>query len=91
MMKLDEFKTIPPGAVFRVVTTKYHNVVAGNPELTFVCKKGDAAEQHDWTIYCHFADKGVAFISQNGDKVTSREQVLSIFPCDKEVLSLYRD
>ena len=84
----EEFKEIPEGSIFRVVTTKWHTVERGNPELTFVCKKGDGYA--DWAIYYGFADKGVSYICSNGLKLTQENSILSIFPCSDEVLKLYR-
>lgn len=91
MMSFKEFKTIPEGEIFRVVTTKYHTIERVNgkfPVLTFVCKKGMGYD--DWAIYCHFPDKGVAWIAQHGDKVITNVNILSLFPCDTETLDHYR-
>lgn len=90
-MNLQEFKEIPPGEVFRVVTTKYHTVERLNgvwPELTFICKKGHGYD--DWAIYCHFPERGVDWIREHGDKVTGERNIRSIFPCSDEVFKLYR-
>ena len=90
-MSFKEFQTISEGEIFRVVTTKYHTVerIEGKfPALTFVCKKGVGND--DWAIYCHYPDMGVAWIAQNGDKVKSNVNILSIFPCDPETMDHYR-
>ena len=89
MMSLEEFEAIPLGAIFRIVTTKYHNVENGNPELTFVCVKGDS-QAGDWAIYYGFADQGVMRISTGGTKLISGGNILSILPCVKAVLERYR-
>jgi hypothetical protein len=90
-MTLEEFKEIPAGEVFRVVTTKYHTVerIDGEwPTLMFVCKKGHGYD--DWTIYFHYPEKGVEWICRSGDKVSSERNIRSIFPCSDDVYSLYR-
>lgn len=91
-MTFEEFKAIPKGEIFRVVITKYHTVerINGNwPELMFVCKKGHGWD--DWTIYCHYPEKGVEWIAHvGGDKVTSERNIRSIFPCTDEVFERYR-
>jgi hypothetical protein len=91
MTSIEQFKEIPRGEVFRTVTTRHHTMTMVNgeyPELTFVCKKGNG--HSDWAIYYHYSDKGVEFIKRSGDKVMSKANILSIFPCDEEVLELYR-
>jgi hypothetical protein len=81
---------IPKGEVFRVVTTRIQRMHDPmKAELTFVCKKGHG--NNDWAIYCHYSYKGVAFIEEQGDKVTSPDIIQSICPCDEDVLSLYRN
>lgn len=90
-MSLDTFRTIPAGEIFRTVTTKYHTIerVKGEyPELTFVCKKGHGYD--DWAIYCHFPDKEIEWIAENGNKVMTERNIRAIFPCDDEVYKLYR-
>ena len=90
-MTLEEFKEIPAGEIFRVVTTKYHTVERVNgewPTLMFVCKKGEGYD--DWAIYCHYPERGVAWIAENGDKIRSSSNIRSIFPCSDEVFALYR-
>lgn len=90
-MTIEEFREIPAGEIFRVVTTKYHTVVRVKgewPTLTFVCKKGHGYD--DWAIYCHFPERGVDWIATNGDKVTMESNIRAIFPCDDEVYKLYR-
>lgn len=86
-MNKAEFDQVPYGSVIRTVTTKYHNVENGNPELTFVVKKGDA---DDWAIYYGYSMNSPGHILALGSKVTSKQSIFSIFPCQKDVLDLYR-
>lgn len=90
-MTFAEFEKIPEGHIFRVVTTKFHHINHSDgvwPELTFVCKKGMGYD--DWAIYCEHSDKTAEWIAENGDKVKSEKEILSIFPCDNNILSKYR-
>lgn len=91
MMTFEEFQNIPKGEIFRIVTTKYHTVERVNgiyPELTFICKKGFGHD--DWAIYCHYPERGIEWISENGDKVVGETNIRSIFPCDDEIYRRYR-
>ncbi len=83
------FDRIQPGEVFRIVTTNLQNFYEpGKMYLKFVCKKGDSGL--DWAVYCGKPDKSDLYIATSGDKVHGRETLLSICPCDDEVLKLYR-
>lgn len=83
------FDQIAPGEIFRTVTTRIQNVYDPmSTTLQFVCVKGKAGI--DWAIY---AARGTAHpddVARYGDKVGAKENILSICPCDEEVLKLYR-
>jgi hypothetical protein len=82
------FDKIQPGEVFRIITTNLQNVDDSfNTYLKFVCKKG---EGYDWAIYCHKPEKSDLYITTYGNKVRGLETILSICPCDDDVLKLYR-
>lgn len=87
MVTLEQFKKIPDGDIFRVVTTRYQTTSPGN-EITFVCKKGHG--HHDWCIYYHLSTYPPGWIIQYGEKVTIDGTILSIFPCEQDVLDRYR-
>lgn len=83
------FEHIPPGRIFRVVTTHLQNVFQPfSMEVTFVCVKGKSGI--DWAIYHAPSGNHPAGISQYGDKVTSEANIRNICPCDDEVFQLYR-
>lgn len=95
MFTIEEFNSAQPGEILRTVITKYQNFQHVNgKELKFVVVKGDSG--HDWAIYGHFAyteyghPKLDEWILWHGDKVTSKENIMSIFPCTEEVYKLYR-
>lgn len=89
-MKYNQFITIPAGEIFRVTITKYHTIECINgvwPELKFICIKHD--NSHRWAIYCDFTGHTPGYIALHGVKVLTDENILSIFPCDPEILKLY--
>ena len=86
--ELEEFQEIPAGTVFRVVTTEFH-YEDYNGALTFVCVKG-GSPHHDWAIYYGPSIWGADRVKNNGEKLMNELKITSIFPCDKEVLNLYR-
>lgn len=45
---------------------------------------------NDWSIYYHFEDRSLAYIRNQGDKVTSANIIQNLVPCSEKVLSLYR-
>jgi hypothetical protein len=45
---------------------------------------------HDWTIYCHFADRHWDWIKNWGDKVHSETHIRRLVPCDDEAFEMYR-
>lgn len=83
------FDEIAPGEIFRVVTTRLQTVhEALKTTLTFVCVKGKSGI--DWAIYAGHANGQPEDIARYGNKVTAKENIFSICPCDDEVLQLYR-
>lgn len=84
-MTTEEFESIPENETFRTVTTKYHNVLPNNPFLTFTCKKLVST----WIILYDFADSTVGYVSEHGDILKDKTEILLIFPCSEEIYSLY--
>lgn len=83
------FDSIPPGRIFRVVTTNIQNVVEPfSMEVTFVSVKGKSGV--DWAIYSAPSGNHTSGIAQYGDKVMSETSIRNICPCDDEVFQLYR-
>lgn len=87
------FDQIAPGEIFRIVTTRIQDIYEPmDISLTFVCVK--AKNDHEGTfLWAIYSGKGGAHpndIARYGDKVRDKENILSICPCDEEVLSLYR-
>lgn len=88
ILTLALLKSMKPGEVFRVVTTKYQTLYqTGDLELTFVCKRGGGL---DWAIYGGLPTWGLERIKTNGDKVTGEGLIKSLVPCDDEAFKLYR-
>lgn len=63
------------------------NMAGTNQMLKWVACRGLI---HDWTIYVHFAYYSNQFVHDYGDKVTSRENILKLVPCDAEAFAMYR-
>jgi len=87
------FDQIAPGEIFRVVTTRIQDIQEPmDATLTFVCVK--AREGHEGTfLWAIYAGKGSAHpndVARYGHKIKDKDNILSICPCDEEVLQLYR-
>lgn len=89
MTTFEEFKQIPPGQVVRIVITEHEKVQFGKlGSLMFVVKKGYGRD--DWCIYYHLEERGLDYIKRQGDKLTSKQAIMDIFPCDEETFNRYR-
>lgn len=87
------FDEIAPGEIFRVVTTRIQNIEEPmDASLSFVCVK--ARIGHDgiflWAIYSGKGSSHPNDLARYGQKVRDKENILSICPCDDEVMALYR-
>jgi hypothetical protein len=83
------FDEIAPGEIFRVVTTRLQNFQDSMTKtLTFVCLKDKSG--CDWVIYAGNAGAHPADIARYGAKVSDKQNIQSICPCDEEVMELYR-
>jgi hypothetical protein len=92
-MTLEEFNKIPDGEVFAT------GVLPNSPEgiymtgehfgesLKWIAIKGYA---HDFAIYYHWFYYSEEYIKEQGQKVTSKGNILKCIPCDEEVINLYR-
>jgi len=96
MLTLEELQAFPDGEVFATGvlpnTPEGLFMTVSNPgrELRWIAKKG-YAPNGDWAIYCHWADTyDVAWITEEGDKVTMVSNIQKCVPCTEECLSHYR-
>lgn len=95
MITLDDFKMIPPGAVFAGGEVENSPTSEGifltdnrqGDLLRWIAVKGYG---EDWAIYAHWADKPDEWIEQNGQKVYNIENIEKLVLCDRQVLKLYR-
>ena len=55
--------------------------------LTWVAKRGD---YHDWAIYVGWKEWGLQRVLQNGDKVSSTDNIKKLIDCDDEAMNMYR-
>lgn len=56
-------------------------------KLLWVAKRGGI---DDWAIYVHWADKGIDFVRDRGDKITRESYIKKLVPCDAEAFARYR-
>ena len=56
--------------------------------LRWVLKKGWGYS--DWAVYCHWTEHSEEWVRDNGDKVTSRQNLQNIIEFDDECWSKYR-
>lgn len=92
-MTIEEFNKIPDGEIFAtgvlpnspegIYMTEYHF----NANLKWIAIKGYA---HDWVVYCDWEYKSYDDVKNQGQKITSKENIQKCIPCDEEVLKLYR-
>lgn len=93
MLTLQELKDMKPGIVFA------HGTTTNDPQgvymtdndfgkpLIWAAKRGGI---HDWAIYIHWADNGLQYVIEHGDKVTNKANIQKLVPCDDEALQQYR-
>lgn len=93
MLTLDQLKAMPAKTVFAT------GEIPNSPEgiymtdtdegrmLLWAAKRGG---YHDWTIYIHWENMGIDFVINNGDKVTSEQNIKKLVPCEDAAFELYR-
>ena len=96
MLTLEELKAIPAGKVFAT------GILPNNPDglymesapglldrmLLWVAIKGYGYD--DWSIYTHWEEKGIDWVKEQGDKVSSESNIQKCVLCTEEVLQRYR-
>ena len=95
-MTLEELAQFNPGTIFaqglaiNIPTGLWmeSNSEHYGKELQWVAKKGHG--YNDWAIYCHWKGHSIQYVSENGQKVTSVENIRKLVPCDDAMLAKYR-
>ncbi len=93
MLTLENFNKINNGSVFANGVLKnspdelYMTNFNLGKKVKWLAKKGYG---NDWAVYCHWDEYSLEYVEKNGDKVTSKENILKCIQCDEEVLKLYR-
>lgn len=91
MLTLKMLKDMPPKTIF--ATGTMFDVEGGlfmantGKELRWVAERGGI---HDWTIYCHFADRDIEWIRRHGDKVCDDRHIRKLVECDDCAFKMYR-
>lgn len=63
------------------------NMTRSGKLLLWVLKVGEIG---DWCVYCHWADRGVDYVLESGDKVISKANIDNILHITDEVWARYR-
>lgn len=88
-----DLETLKPGTVIA------HGTVPNSPDWVYMTDSNIGRSlmwvaimgyAHDWTMYIHWADSGLAFVKTNGDKISNRDNVRMLVPCTEEALKNYR-
>jgi len=91
MLTLEKLKALPPQTIFAkgeiVDSPEGINMMNSGQMLRWVAVRGGI---HDWTIYCHFAEKSYEWIEHQGDKVIGERHIKKLVECDKEAFEMYR-
>lgn len=94
MLTLQQLKDMEPGTVFAKGFAKNELgglYMTGNykgRELLWVAKRGAI---HDWAIYTNWSDLySIGDVLAHGDKVTDKQNIQKLVPCDPEALAMYR-
>jgi hypothetical protein len=95
-LTLEQLQDMPTGTVFAEGLTPnspegvYMTDVNRGRSMMWVAKRGSNQEVPDWAIYIHWEDRGRQFILEQGDKVTDKDNIQKLVPCNAEALSMYR-
>jgi len=91
MLSIQQLKDMPDHTIFA------HGETVNSPEginmsndgrsLRWVAKRGQI---HDWAIYIGIKSWDDKMIASNGDKVTGKENIKKLVPCDDEAFGMYR-
>lgn len=90
-----DLESMEPGTVFA------HGTVINSPEGGIYMTESDvgrmlmwaAVRGHgipDWTVYIHWADRGLDYVINNGDKIINQDNVKALVPCSDEAFKWYR-
>jgi len=93
MLTLEDLKSMPPGTVFahgeieNSMDGLYMTSSCIGRMMLWVAKRGD---YHDWVVYAHWADYGIDFVINSGDKVITAENIKKLVPCNDAAFKMYR-
>lgn len=93
MLTLTDLKEMEKGTIF--ATGEIENSPEGlyminkyqGKKLLWIAKRGGI---EDWAIYTHWAENGMQFVIENGDKVKGEWNIKKLVPCDQEAFERYR-
>lgn len=92
MLTVSKLENMTEGEVFATGLTidNYTGVNMNNSDriLRWVAVRGHGF--HDWAIYIDTDDHSEAEVKRFGDKVTEKDDIRKLVPCDDEAMNLYR-
>lgn len=87
LKELDKYSIIAHGITTNDPEGIYMTNSDKGRKLIWVAKRGYIP---DWTIYIHWADNGLDYVLDYGDKVISPANIKKLVPCDDEAFKMYR-
>ncbi len=92
MLTLQELKDMKPGVFACGMTTNdekgvYMTDTRKGDNMYWVAQRGGI---HDWAIYIHWVENGLDYCRKHGDKVTGKDNIKKLVPCDDEAFKMYR-
>jgi len=91
MLTLQKLKDMAPNTIFAqgemIDSLEGINITNSGKMLKWIAIRGDI---HDWTIYCHFAEKDYAWIKRFGDKIFTERNIRKLVECNDEAFNMYR-
>ena len=91
MLNMKSFSAIDSGKVFaqgEIVDSDEGLCFDRSGEmLKWVAVKGYA---DDWCVYVHLADNTFDFVRNYGNKITMKENIQKVVPCEQDVFECYR-
>lgn len=91
MLSLKQLQDMPAHTIFATGETVNSpegiNMSNDGRSLRWVAKRGQI---HDWAIYIGISSWDEQMIASNGDKVTGKDNIKKLVPCDDEAFGMYR-
>jgi len=91
MLNMKSFKKIDSGRIFAkgeiIDSDEGLCFDRSGKMLKWVAVKGHV---NDWCVYAHLAENTFNFVRSYGNKVTTKENIQRVVPCEQDVFECYR-